>query len=79
MLMMVLKRLNGLMYLVLRHIVFLVLLQVVRSTNHDLDITNCKQEWVRVSATSKYSFRVDCANLGFRRIPKDIPPLTAEL
>ena len=65
--------------MILRHIVFLVLLQVVRGSNHDLDITNCKQEWVKARGTSKYSFRVDCANLGFRRVPSGIPKLTAEL
>lgn len=50
------------------------------SPSIDVDLKNCKHEWVRVESTkSQYSYLVDCANLGFERIPSGLPLLTSVL
>lgn len=45
---------------------------------YGLDLSNCRQEWVSTEFAN-YAYRVDCSNLGFTRIPANLPGLTSQL
>ncbi|XP_057293625.1 uncharacterized protein LOC130622207 [Hydractinia symbiolongicarpus] len=44
-----------------------------------LDISDCQSEWLQLKNGGGYVYRVDCSNLGFTTIPKNLPILTSEL
>lgn len=63
-----------------RHmLLFVTALLFFQQYSAGLDISDCQSEWLQLKNGGGYAYRVDCSNLGFTSIPKDLPILTSEL